>query len=122
MYCGYDERCKSVFYGEDDGTCTLCSEVFNYYAHRPAVANVHTKHLRPLQGSCPEGWMGFQYSCYTLTNASNGFHHDECVTMGAHAVYVESIEEQNFLTNTLSPATGGDELYLGYKKINNILY
>ncbi|XP_052797481.1 C-type lectin domain family 6 member A-like [Mya arenaria] len=66
--------------------------------------------------------MGFQYSCYTLTNASNGFHHDECVTMGAHAVYVESIEEQNFLTNTLSPATGGDELYLGYKKINNILY
>ncbi|WAR01622.1 hypothetical protein MAR_008180 [Mya arenaria] len=110
MDCGHDDRCKSVFYGEDDGACTLCSEVFNYYAHQPAVANVHTKHLRPLQGSCPEGWLRFQYSCYTLTNASNGFHHDECVTMGAHAIYVESIEEQNFLAKTFKPATGGISL------------
>ncbi|WAR08895.1 CLC4E-like protein [Mya arenaria] len=120
--CEYNDRCKSVFYGDDDGTCTLCSEVFNYYAERPAVAPANTKHLRPLQGSCPEGWWSFQYSCYTLTTASTGFQHDECVAMGAHAVYVESIEEQHFLAYTMKPATGERDLFLGYMKINNTLY
>ncbi|XP_052818603.1 hepatic lectin-like [Mya arenaria] len=66
--------------------------------------------------ACDADWSGFQGSCYFMTGLTPSLVEADtvCKSHGAHLVFVESEEENQFIaTLTLAARSGGDRFYLG---------
>ncbi|KAF3696089.1 C-type lectin domain family 4 member E [Channa argus] len=61
---------------------------------------VYFQSLVPVRGTCREGWVSFQRSCYLLsTTAVNwGKAEEQCRTHGGHLVVLNNVEELDYLS------------------------
>lgn len=68
-----------------------------------------------IQGRCQKGWVTFQESCYFFETKRKANWHaawEECVSMDARVIKIESEIENNFITAELQRLDPGLEQYL----------
>ncbi|XP_068167401.1 asialoglycoprotein receptor-like 1 isoform X2 [Antennarius striatus] len=65
-----------------------------------AAPHVHVDKLVPQRGSCREGWVTFQRSCYLVSIASITWHNAEkqCQAKGGHLLVLNNMEELDFIS------------------------
>ncbi|XP_038560294.1 C-type lectin domain family 4 member E-like [Micropterus salmoides] len=64
------------------------------------VLDVYLQALVPVRGTCREGWVSFQSSCYLLSTTAVTWHkaEEQCRTHGAHLVVLNNVEELDYIS------------------------
>ncbi|XP_041792580.1 asialoglycoprotein receptor-like 1 [Chelmon rostratus] len=65
-----------------------------------AVQDVYVEKLVPVRGSCREGWVSFQRSCYLMSTATTTWTkaEEQCRAHGAHLVVLNNVEELDYIS------------------------
>ncbi|XP_044051799.1 asialoglycoprotein receptor-like 1 [Siniperca chuatsi] len=64
------------------------------------VHDVYLQPIVPVRGTCREGWVSFQRSCYLLstTTVTWGKAEEQCQTHGGHLVVLNNVEELDYIS------------------------
>ncbi|GAA6220804.1 C-type lectin domain family 4 member E-like isoform X1 [Lates japonicus] len=67
---------------------------------RAVVQEVPLQQREPIRGTCREGWMSFQRSCYLLSKAALTWNQAEtqCQSQGGHLLVLNSVEELDYIS------------------------
>lgn len=64
------------------------------------VQDVYLQKLHPVRGTCREGWVSFQRSCYLLSTTAVTWSkaEEQCRTLGGHLLVVNNVEELDYIS------------------------
>ncbi|KAM7416346.1 hypothetical protein PAMA_018424 [Pampus argenteus] len=67
---------------------------------RAPVQDVYFEELIPVRGTCREGWVSFQSSCYLLTTTAVTWSkaEEQCRTHGGHLLVLNGVEELDYIS------------------------
>ncbi|XP_056274570.1 asialoglycoprotein receptor-like 1 isoform X2 [Pseudoliparis swirei] len=68
------------------------------------VQEVFLPRLVPVRGTCREGWVSFQTSCYVLTSTAMSWSkaEEQCQRHGGHLVVLNNVEELDYISKVVN--------------------
>ncbi|XP_031156665.1 asialoglycoprotein receptor-like 1 isoform X2 [Sander lucioperca] len=85
------------------GTTSSSSSGQEMVSCATTMQEVILQKLVPVQGTCREGWVSFQRSCYLLSSTTLTWSKAEerCQTHGAHLVVLNNVEELDYISKVV---------------------
>ncbi|XP_034727275.1 asialoglycoprotein receptor-like 1 isoform X2 [Etheostoma cragini] len=83
-----------------EGTTSSFSSGHEMVSRATTIQEVSLQERVPVQGTCRQGWVSFQRSCYLLsrTAATWSKAEEQCRTHGAHLVVMNNVEELDYIS------------------------
>ncbi|XP_032373271.1 C-type lectin domain family 4 member E isoform X2 [Etheostoma spectabile] len=82
------------------GTTSSFSSGHEMVSGATTVQEVSLQEHVPVQGTCKNGWVSFQRSCYLLSRTAETWSkaEEQCRTHGAHLVVMNNVEELDYIS------------------------